>query len=142
MEWIWIALVGFVLLFGTKKLPEMAKTIGKAMGELQRGRMEIEKEIQIAAQPIQEVAEDIKEAQHDFRKIQGEVTNTQRNVLAPLNLNKKRSEPVEEKSTTAESSPSMEGTKSAENVEAAESTEGKKGEGSTLDKLSKATNIA
>ena len=57
-------------------------------------------------------------------------------------LDKKRSEPVEEKSTTAESSPSMEGTKSAENVEAAESTEGKKGEGSTLDKLSKATNIA
>ena len=94
MEWIWIALVGFVLLFGTKKLPEMAKTIGKAMGELQRGRMEIEKEIQVASQPIQEVAEDIKEAQHDIQKIQGEVTNTQRNVLAPLNLNKKRSETV------------------------------------------------
>ena len=94
MEWIWIALVGFVLLFGAKKLPEMAKSMGKAMGELQRGRMEIEREIKIASEPIQEVAEDLKEAQHDIQKIQGEVTNTQRNVLAPLNLNKKRSETV------------------------------------------------
>ena len=52
MEWIMIALVAFVFLFGSKKVPELAKTIGKAMGELQKGKMEMEREMMEVTQPI------------------------------------------------------------------------------------------
>ncbi len=40
-----IVLVVVVLLFGAKKLPELARSIGRAKGEFDRGKMEIEREI-------------------------------------------------------------------------------------------------
>jgi len=49
-EWLWIALVAAILLFGSKKLPEVARSLGKAMGEFQKGRMEIEREMGAATQ--------------------------------------------------------------------------------------------
>ena len=45
IEWIWIILLAGVLLFGSKKIPEVARAVGKAMGEFQKGRAEIEREI-------------------------------------------------------------------------------------------------
>ena len=48
-EWIWIILLAGMLLFGTKKVPEMARGIGKAMGEFQRGKAEIEREIRLSS---------------------------------------------------------------------------------------------
>jgi len=51
-EWLWIALVAAILLFGSKKLPEVARSIGKAMGEFQKGKMEIEREMRVAAQQV------------------------------------------------------------------------------------------
>lgn len=44
-EWLWIVLIAVVLLFGPSKLPGLARALGKAMGEFQRGRAEIEREI-------------------------------------------------------------------------------------------------
>jgi len=44
-EWIWIILLAGMLLFGSKKIPEVARAVGKAMGEFQKGRAEIEREI-------------------------------------------------------------------------------------------------
>lgn len=44
-EWIWIVLLAGILLFGSKKIPEVARAVGKAMGEFQKGRAEIEREI-------------------------------------------------------------------------------------------------
>ena len=32
-EWIIIVLLGLILLFGTKKLPQVSRSIGKAIGE-------------------------------------------------------------------------------------------------------------
>jgi sec-independent protein translocase protein TatA len=40
-----IILVIVILLFGAKKLPELARSLGRAKGEFDRGKMEIEKEI-------------------------------------------------------------------------------------------------
>lgn len=40
-----IILVIVILLFGAKKLPELARNLGRAKGEFDRGKMEIEKEI-------------------------------------------------------------------------------------------------
>ena len=44
-EWIWIIVIIAVLLFGAKKIPELAKTFGKAKGEYEKGRIEGDKEL-------------------------------------------------------------------------------------------------
>ncbi len=48
IEWAIVVLV-ILVLFGTKKLPEFARNVGKATGEFTRGKMEIEREIRAAA---------------------------------------------------------------------------------------------
>lgn len=46
IEWIILfAIIALVLLLGPTKLPELARGIGKALGEFRRGKMEIEQEI-------------------------------------------------------------------------------------------------
>jgi sec-independent protein translocase protein TatA len=35
-----------VLLFGASKLPELARSMGRSMGEFKRGQVEVEKELQ------------------------------------------------------------------------------------------------
>ena len=37
--------LAIVLLFGASKLPELAKSMGRSMGEFRRGQQEVEKEI-------------------------------------------------------------------------------------------------
>ncbi len=44
-EWIWIIVVIAVVLFGAKKIPQLAKTFGKAKGEYEKGRIEGDKEL-------------------------------------------------------------------------------------------------
>lgn len=44
IEWAIIVLV-ILVLFGTKKLPEFARNLGRATGEYSRGKMELEREI-------------------------------------------------------------------------------------------------
>ena len=47
IEWIiLLVIVAVVLLFGPQKLPELARGVGRALGEFRRGRMEVEREIQ------------------------------------------------------------------------------------------------
>ncbi len=46
IEWIiLLIIVAALFLFGPQKLPELARGFGRALGEFQRGRMEIEREI-------------------------------------------------------------------------------------------------
>jgi sec-independent protein translocase protein TatA len=46
IEWIVILIIiAVLLLFGPNKLPELARGVGRALGEFRRGRMEIEREI-------------------------------------------------------------------------------------------------
>jgi len=44
-EWLWIILFVVVLLFGAKKIPEIARAMGRAKGEFERGKQEMEKEM-------------------------------------------------------------------------------------------------
>ena len=44
-EWIFVIIVVVVLIFGAKKIPELAKTFGKAKGEFEKGKIEAEKEL-------------------------------------------------------------------------------------------------
>lgn len=41
-----IVLLVLVLLFGANKIPELARSVGEASGELQKGRKEAEKELE------------------------------------------------------------------------------------------------
>ncbi len=53
MEWIIIILVIVVIFFGAKKIPELARSMGKATSEFQKARMEAKKTIENQS-PIQE----------------------------------------------------------------------------------------
>jgi sec-independent protein translocase protein TatA len=44
-ELIILVIVVGVLIFGVKKIPELAKTFGKAKGEFEKGKMEGDKEL-------------------------------------------------------------------------------------------------
>ena len=45
MEWIWIIVIVGVLIFGAKKIPELAKTLGRAKGDYEKGKIESEKDL-------------------------------------------------------------------------------------------------
>ena len=57
-----IVFVAIILLFGAKKLPELARSIGRAKGEFERGKMDIEREIK------EEKAKDSKKDEKDIIK--------------------------------------------------------------------------
>jgi TatA/E family protein of Tat protein translocase len=46
MEWILVALVVIILFFGgAKKIPEFAQNLGRARGEYERGKRDVEREM-------------------------------------------------------------------------------------------------
>lgn len=55
-----IAAIVIGLLFGAKKLPEMAKSFGKATGEFQKGKIEAEKEINDMKKAITDPVNEVK----------------------------------------------------------------------------------
>jgi sec-independent protein translocase protein TatA len=50
-EWIVIILLGLVLLFGTKKLPQLSRSMGKAVGEYEKAREMFRREMEEATKP-------------------------------------------------------------------------------------------
>ncbi len=44
-DWLIIAVVAGVLLYGSSQIPKLAHNLGRSMGEFKRGRIEVEKEI-------------------------------------------------------------------------------------------------
>ena len=44
-EWIFVIIIAVIFIFGAKKIPELAKTFGKAKGEFEKGKIEGEKEL-------------------------------------------------------------------------------------------------
>ncbi len=42
---ILLIIIGILLLFGPQKLPELARGLGRALGEFRRGKMEVERQI-------------------------------------------------------------------------------------------------
>jgi len=43
-EWIFIIIIAGILIFGAKKIPELARTLGKSRMEYEKGKFEAEKE--------------------------------------------------------------------------------------------------
>jgi sec-independent protein translocase protein TatA len=54
-EWIIIILLGLLLLFGTKKLPQLSRTVGKAMGEYEKARQTFKREMEEAMEPAKSI---------------------------------------------------------------------------------------
>jgi len=44
-EWLILIFLALILIFGAKKIPELARALGRAKMEFERGKMEIEKEL-------------------------------------------------------------------------------------------------
>lgn len=51
-EWVIIILLGLFLLFGSKKLPQVSRGLGKVIGEYQRAKNEIQEEITKASRTM------------------------------------------------------------------------------------------
>jgi sec-independent protein translocase protein TatA len=49
-EWIIIILLGLVLIFGTKKLPQFSRTMGKAVGEYEKAKDLLRREMEEAVE--------------------------------------------------------------------------------------------
>ncbi len=60
---ILVVVIG-VLIFGAKKIPELAKTFGKAKGEFEKGKIEADKELKDFKGEIDSVTKD-KEVKSD-----------------------------------------------------------------------------
>ncbi len=65
MDIVIIAVIALIIFGGTKKIPEMARNLGKASGEFKKGQMDIENEIKNSVNPSKEV----KEGQVDYMKV-------------------------------------------------------------------------
>jgi sec-independent protein translocase protein TatA len=65
MEWIIVIIVVILLLFGAKKIPELARGLGKARAEFSRGQAMVEKEIREAER--MDRAEDLKRSSGEVK---------------------------------------------------------------------------
>ncbi|MHB1932673.1 MAG: Sec-independent protein translocase subunit TatA/TatB [Thermoplasmata archaeon] len=45
-DWLIIAVVAGVLFYGSSKIPQLAHSLGRSVGEFKRGRLEVDREIQ------------------------------------------------------------------------------------------------
>lgn len=39
-EWIWLVLVAGIVIFGAKKIPQIARALGRSQGEFEKGKIE------------------------------------------------------------------------------------------------------
>ncbi len=60
---ILVVVIG-VLIFGAKKIPQLAKTFGKAKGEFEKGKIEADKELKDFKEEVDNIAKD-KEVKSD-----------------------------------------------------------------------------
>jgi sec-independent protein translocase protein TatA len=44
-DWLIIAVVVAILFYGSSKIPKLAHSLGRAMGEFKKGRLEVEQEL-------------------------------------------------------------------------------------------------
>ena len=56
-EWIIIILLAVVLLFGTRKLPQVSRSIGKAVGEYEKAKELFRKEMEEASEQVKSVTD-------------------------------------------------------------------------------------
>ena len=63
-----IVFVIVILIFGAKKLPELARSLGRAKGEFERGKMDVEREIREEKAKDAKKEEEAKKEEKDIVK--------------------------------------------------------------------------
>jgi len=48
-DWLIIAVVAGILFYGSSKLPQLAHSLGRSVGEFKKGRLEVERELKAEA---------------------------------------------------------------------------------------------
>ncbi len=48
-DWLIIAVVAGILFYGSSKIPALARSLGRSVGEFKRGRMEVDRELKAEA---------------------------------------------------------------------------------------------
>jgi sec-independent protein translocase protein TatA len=48
-DWLIIAVVAGILFYGSSKIPQLARSLGRSVGEFKRGRIEVERELKAEA---------------------------------------------------------------------------------------------
>ncbi len=66
MEWIFIIVIIVVVFFGVKKIPELARSFGKASAEYEKARIEAKRELQqlknsgnVGREKLEEIADSL-----------------------------------------------------------------------------------
>jgi sec-independent protein translocase protein TatA len=73
-EWVVILMIVLVM-FGAKKLPELAKSLGQGMNEFRKARQEFDKELQQVSQDVKvqppntQISQPVQAAQPDQPKV-------------------------------------------------------------------------
>jgi sec-independent protein translocase protein TatA len=73
-EWVVILMIVLVM-FGAKKLPELAKSLGQGMNEFRKARQEFDKELQVVTQdikvqpPITQTSQPVQPTRFDQRQV-------------------------------------------------------------------------
>ena len=62
-----LALIAGILLFGSKKMVDLARSTGRLTGEFKKGRMEMEKELREAEKEIRDTEEPKREDHKEFK---------------------------------------------------------------------------
>lgn len=44
-DWLIIAVVAGILFYGSSKIPQLARSLGRSVGEFKKGRIEVDREI-------------------------------------------------------------------------------------------------
>ena len=68
-DWAIIIVVAVIIFGGTKKIPEMARSLGKAKGEFRRGQIEIENELKNGDNTANSAKNNINKDQVDYMKV-------------------------------------------------------------------------
>ena len=58
---ILLVILAIILIFGGKKIPELARGLGQGLKEFKKAKQEIKDEVKSAAEEVGEVEKDIKE---------------------------------------------------------------------------------
>ncbi len=48
-DWLIIAVVAGILFYGSSKIPQLAHSLGRSVGEFKKGRLEVEREMKLEA---------------------------------------------------------------------------------------------
>ena len=50
-DWLIIAVVAGILFYGSSKIPQLAHSLGRSVGEFKKGRLEVERELKADQSP-------------------------------------------------------------------------------------------